>query len=122
MESELTKKYYKIKDVAEFLGVAQSTIRYWEREFDWIQPQRSVNNQRFYTPKDIENLRIVHYLIKIKGLKIDAARQYLKSNKKNLSRKLEILDELKSVKSDLENMLRSLNLRAEKLGINDIPK
>ena len=34
METDpLNKKYYKIKDVADMVGVPQSTLRFWESEF-----------------------------------------------------------------------------------------
>ena len=72
---ELSKQYYKIKEVAEILDVPQSTLRFWEKEFPMIKPIRSSHNIRYYRPQDIELLRIIHYLIKDKGLKIEAARE-----------------------------------------------
>lgn len=50
---QLGKQYYKIKDVAEMLGVQQSTLRFWEKEFDCLNPRRSASNVRYYTPADI---------------------------------------------------------------------
>ena len=67
---ELSKQYYKIKEVAEILDVPQSTLRFWEKEFPMIKPIRSSHNIRYYRPQDIELLRIIHYLINDKGLKI----------------------------------------------------
>ena len=89
---ELSKQYYKIKEVAEILDVPQSTLRFWEKEFPMIKPIRSSHNIRYYRPQDIELLRIIHYLIKDKGLKIEAAREQLRSNKHNVSRRVEIID------------------------------
>ena len=42
--SDLTKKYYKIKDAAELIGVSQTTLRFWESEFPEVQPYRSPKN------------------------------------------------------------------------------
>ena len=109
--NQLSKKYYKIKDVAEIIGVNQSTLRYWENEIPEIKPYRSNSNQRFYTPTDIETLRMIHYLLKIKGMKMEAAKQYLNKNKKNISKKLEIIDKLNDVKDELQLILISLNKR-----------
>ena len=64
---EFDKKYYKIKDVSELLGVSASTLRYWEQEFSECRPRRSATNIRYYKPQDIETLKIIHYLVKIKG-------------------------------------------------------
>lgn len=108
---ELSKQYYKIKEVAEILDVPQSTLRFWEKEFPMIKPIRSSHNIRYYRPQDIELLRIIHYLIKDKGLKIEAAREQLRSNRHNVSRRVEIIDRLKSVRSELANLLVALGGR-----------
>ena len=86
MNDDLDKQYYKIKEVAEMLGLPQSTLRFWEKEFPTlIKPMRSAHQQRYYRAQDIEKLRMLQYLIKDKGLKIDAARTYLRSNPHNIA-------------------------------------
>lgn len=108
---DLGKKYYKIRDVAELLDVSQPTLRYWESEFPEIKPMRSLSNQRFYTPDDIEILRIVHYLVKVKGLKIEAAKEQMRVNRKNISKRVEIIDSLVEVRDELSQMLKALTKR-----------
>lgn len=114
-ETRITKRNYKIREVAEIIGVPQSTLRYWEQEFPELSPRRSAHNQRYYSPSDMELLQIIHYLLHEKGLKIDAAKEYLKHNKKNISSKFQIISKLESVRNDLEVLLKSLNLRSQKL-------
>lgn len=111
MAYDLTKRYYKIKDVAEFLGVPQSTLRFWEREFPECTPSRNSHNIRYYTESNIEILRIIHYLLKVKGLKIEAAKEELKANRKNLSKRMEVIDLLKETRDDLQRLLDSLEKR-----------
>lgn len=118
-DTRLTKKYYKIKEAAEIIGVPQSTLRYWETEFPELSPKRSVHNRRYYSPSDMELLQIINFLIKIKGLKIEAVKDQLKHNRKNVSRKVKIVEDLKTVRDDLEILLQSLNLRGQKL---DLPE
>lgn len=108
---DLSKKYYKIGDVAEFLGVPQATIRYWEIEFPEVAPARTPTGLRQYTPADIETLRIIHYLIKIKGLKVEAAKAQMKLNRDNISKKLKVISELQDIRAELEVMLKSLSKR-----------
>ncbi len=108
---DLDKKYYKIKDVAEFLDVTQSTLRYWESEFPEITPRRTASGQRQYTPEDVESLRIIHYLLKTKGLKLDAAKFQMQQNRKNITKRLKVLDELAEVRSELDSMLKTLTKR-----------
>ena len=59
MDTEKKQKriYYTIGDVAEYFGVNESTLRYWEDEFDIITPRRSSRGVRFYNQEDIEGER-----------------------------------------------------------------
>lgn len=107
----LTKKYYKIKDVAEILDVSQPTLRYWEAEFPELKPMRGTSNQRYYTPDDIETLRIIHYLVKVRGLRIEAAKEQMRLNSKNVSKRMEIIDALSDVRDQLQLMLGALDKR-----------
>ncbi len=56
-----------------------SPLRYWEKEFPFLKPKVSGNKVRQYTEKDIEQVKLIYNLIKVKGLKIAAARKYLSS-------------------------------------------
>lgn len=56
---DIQKKYYKIREVAEILGLPQSTLRFWESHFTIINPKRNDKGTRFYTASDIEKLRMV---------------------------------------------------------------
>lgn len=108
---EFGKMYYKISDVAEMLGVATSTLRYWEKEFPGISPRRSRTNQRYYSPENIRKLRIINYLVRDKGLRIEAAKEELEKNSDNVSRRFEIIDILKDTRNQLQEMLSALNKR-----------
>lgn len=108
---DFDKKYYKISDVAEFLGVPPTTIRYWETEFPEIAPLRTPTGIRQYTPSDIETLRIISYLLKTKGLKLEAAKLQFHQNRNNISKRLKVISELQDLKKELETMLKSLNKR-----------
>lgn len=109
--AEFDKKYYKIKDVADMLDIVPSTLRYWEQEFPECRPRRSATNQRYYTPENIECLRIIHYLLKVKGLRMDAAKEQLKLNRNNISKRMEIIETLTRTRDDLQEMLDALKKR-----------
>lgn len=108
---EFDKQYYKIRDVAEILGVNTSTLRYWEDEFPEVKPHRSPTNQRYYRPDDIKTLQIIHYLVKVKGLRIEAAKEELARNRKNVSKRVETIELLKETRSQLQDLLNALNKR-----------
>ena len=106
---ELDKKYYKIGDVAQILGIPESTLRYWETQFTIVKPRRNAKNIRFYTPNDIETIRKIHYLVKEKGLKLDAAQAQLRANRDGVDKRFEVVDRLKDVKAQLQQLQRALN-------------
>ncbi len=102
------------------LGVPQSTLRFWEKEFTMLNPRRSANNVRYYTPADIETLRIINFLVRDKGLKIDAAKEQLRTNRGNVSKRLQAISRLEKVKADLQTLLDSLSVRSQRNSITDV--
>ncbi len=102
------KKYYRIGDVAELLGIPESTLRYWETQFTIVKPKRNEKNVRFYTPADIEVIRKIYYLVKEKGLKLDAAQAQLRVNRDGVDKRFEVIDRLKQVRDDLRLLLTHL--------------
>lgn len=112
-EQPIEKRYYKIIDVAEIIGVSQSTLRFWEKEFPELQPTRSRSNIRYYTPKDIELLRIIYFLVKVRGLKIEAAKRQIATNRSNVTRRIEIIDSLKEIRDELKGLMSALEKRRD---------
>lgn len=104
-----SKKYYKISEVAEIVGLPMSTLRFWENAFPAIKPQRNDRGTRFYTPRDIETIRMVSYLVKDKGMKLEAAQEEMKRNRDGITKKFETVQRLKSVRDRLQEMLDSLH-------------
>ena len=65
------KLYYSIKEVAEMIGVNESTLRYWETELPQLKPKTTATSKiRQYTERDIVLLLNIYTLVKIRGFKI----------------------------------------------------
>lgn len=110
--NEFSKSFYKIKDVAEFVGVPTSTLRYWETQFpDAVSPIRNAGKIRYYTPATIETLRMIKYLLYERGMKIEAVKNELRTNSKNVTRRMKILDCLTEAREDLSHLLSALGKR-----------
>ena len=103
MDTEKKQKriYYTIGDVAEYFGVNESTLRYWEDEFDIITPRRSSRGVRFYNQEDIDNVLLVYYLLKEKVLTLAGAKKHLRETLSVFIRSNEIISRLKSVREEL---------------------
>ena len=54
------KKYYSISEVATHFKVNTSLLRYWEKEFDQINPSIKSSGIRKYTKENIENISIIY--------------------------------------------------------------
>ena len=103
------KLYYSIKEVAASLGEPESTLRYWEDEFpDVISPNRNDRGVRFYKDSDIENVRMVRYLIRDCGLTLDGVRKKLKNNKDATIKKAKVILRLKNIKAELKAFSEAL--------------
>ena len=102
------KAYYTISEVSEKLGLNSSTLRYWQEQFEIISPKTNKNGDRRYTPEDIADIKIVHHLLKEKGLKLKSAKEELKNRKKELSTNRELIDRLENIKSFLKDLEKSI--------------
>ena len=76
------KQYYPIGEVALMFKENQSLIRYWETEFDILQPRKNRKGDRFFRPVDIKNLVLIYDLLRRRKFTIEGAKDYLKKNKK----------------------------------------
>ena len=95
------KIFYSIGEVAKMFGVTEPTLRYWEKEFDTIKPSKTDKGTRQYKEEDIEAVRLIHYLVKEKGLTLAGAKQKLKENKETVINTEEIVFRLKIIRENL---------------------
>ena len=104
------KLYYSIKEVAEMFDLPESTLRYWEQEFPFLKPKTSGPAKiRQYQEKDIEQIRLIHNLVKERGFKIAAARKILTQNKKGADKKADVLERLIGVRTELQALKKQLD-------------
>ncbi|MCE2682390.1 MAG: MerR family transcriptional regulator [Flavobacteriia bacterium] len=108
--STLTKLYYTIGEVADMFDVNTSLIRFWEKEFGFVQPKKNKKGNRMFTPKDIVNFNKIYQLVKTNGYTLDGAKRALKSkapieksveNAPQLSENEELIQRLEDVKKRL---------------------
>ena len=59
---ENNQETYSIKEVANLIDEEQHVIRYWEREFSQLHPQKNISGNRIYSKKD---LALLQYLKKL---------------------------------------------------------
>ena len=101
------KQYYSIGEVAGMFRENQSLIRYWETEFDVLQPRKNRKGDRFFRPVDIKNLQLIYDLLRRRKFTIEGAKDYLKKNKR-AEEKFTMIQSLEKIKSFLLELRASL--------------
>src|SRR4029078_13154151 len=91
------KQYYSIGEVAAMFRENQSLIRYWETEFDILQPMKNRKGDRFFRPIDVKNLVMIYDLLRRRKFTIEGAKDYLKNNKK-AEEKFAMIQSLEKIK------------------------
>jgi DNA-binding transcriptional MerR regulator len=102
------KLYYSIGEVANMLNVNTSTLRFWEKEFNIIKPHKNNKGNRLFTSKDIDNLKIIHKLLKEEGYTIPGAREHLKAKLPEIEADEKVVETLEKVKEFLLEIRKGL--------------
>ena len=80
-------KLIKISELSKMLNLIDPktkkplnhVLRYWEKEFSSIRPKK-INNQRYYSAKQVEIIKMVKFLLRNKGMTILGVKNILKLN------------------------------------------
>ncbi len=102
------KIYYTISEVADMFDLTQTQIRNWEKQFPQLAPHRNRKGNRLFTQSDIDNLKIIYNLIKVKGLKIGSAVKEFGISDSHLRRNSLLTEKLLDIKSQLTSVLEQL--------------
>jgi DNA-binding transcriptional MerR regulator len=91
-------------------GVSESTLRYWETEFPNLKPRMVKSSRvRMYSAKDLEDIRKIYNLVKVRGFKLAAARKMLLANPSGVDRTADMIDKLTSIKEELLQIKAALD-------------
>ena len=98
------KLYYSIGEVASAFDVNASLIRFWEKEFEIIQPKKNAKGNRLFTKNDIECFKNIFYLVKIKGYTLDGNKK--KKKKKGVVKTKEEIDVVKRLENIKDELIK----------------
>ncbi len=104
-EKDINKLYYPIGEVAKIFEVNTSMIRFYEKEFDILQPKKNAKGNRLFRQEDVDNLKVIFNLIKDKGYTLQGAKEYLKKNNNDDAREnYKVIESLEKLKSFMLNL------------------
>lgn len=102
------KLYYSISEVAGWFKVNTSLLRYWENEFDVLQPRKTRKGDRLFRVEDIKNLQLIYFLLRQRKFSIDGAKNYLKNNKQEADTQVRLVESLTKFRSFLLELKANL--------------
>jgi DNA-binding transcriptional MerR regulator len=100
-DDDISKMYYSMGEVSAMFGVKQSLLRFYENEFNVLQPKKNKKGNRYFTPEDLENFKIIFHLINDKGYTIQGAKDHLKNNMGETRDNQRVINSLESMKKFL---------------------
>ena len=104
MKLDKHKIYYSISEVAKYLNVNSSLIRFWEKEFEIIKPKKNSRGNRVFTKNDLDNLSLIHHLLKEKKYTIKGAKKRIRENKEGVNKNFEIIKNLQNIRGKLSQI------------------
>jgi DNA-binding transcriptional MerR regulator len=105
----IEKIFFNVGEVAEMVGENASLIRYWENQFDTLNPHKNKKGTRLFTKEDIETIKLIHYLVKVRGLTLKGAKQKLKENRDETINNFEIVKRLQNIREELVEIRDALD-------------
>lgn len=100
------KFYFKIGEVSKISGLPSHVLRFWETEFNKLNPRRTASGQRSYTRKDVGMILEIKHLLYEKKFTIEGARKYLNAKTKAESPGTrQFLDDLKAELAVIRDLL-----------------
>ena len=99
---QITKQYFSLRETEQETGVPATTLRYWEKQFEELDPRKDGHGNRYYTREDQELIKRIKYIRdELKITRIEAIRKELKQNTKRSDERQAALDILLRVKEEL---------------------
>ena len=108
-EKESDKIYYSIGEVAAKFKVNPSLIRFWEKEFDIINPKKNKKGNRLFTSADLNNFYLIFHLVKERGYTLEGAKDKLKNNGEGARSNADIVKTLNRLKQFLLDIKKELH-------------
>lgn len=80
MQESIKKLYYSITEAAKIVAEEQHVLRYWEREFSQLKPQKNRAGNRIYSARDMAVLMLIRKLLREQRYTVAGAKEFLRQN------------------------------------------
>lgn len=88
----------------------QYVLRYWENEFDILQPSKNRSGNRIYTKEDIENILVIKRLLYDEKYTIEGAKKVLSEEESHatIQTETDTIQLFREIKSDIMSIIKDL--------------
>ncbi|MDH5759130.1 MAG: MerR family transcriptional regulator [Gemmatimonadota bacterium] len=123
MKEPIAKKaYYSIGEVCEITGLKPHVLRYWETQFEILNPTKNRAGNRVFRPKEIEVILLVKHLLYKEKYTIDGARNRLQEMRRSgeiSGERQDVVEPevLATIKTELEDLLALLTPPERSAGV-----
>ncbi|MBR6493138.1 MAG: MerR family transcriptional regulator [Paludibacteraceae bacterium] len=103
------KIYYSLRETENETGIPASTLRYWEKQFEELNPRKDGHGNRYYTREDQELIKRIKYIRdELKITRIEAIRKELRQNDKHSDERQAAIEILLRVKEELNEIRKMI--------------
>jgi DNA-binding transcriptional MerR regulator len=105
------KIFYSMGEVAEMFDVNPSLIRYWQKHFTIIRPERNKKGNRLFSQEDVENLKLIYHFVRERGMTLDGAKKAMKQQRAeggDVPREVELMERLQKIRALLVEVREDL--------------
>ena len=101
------KKYFSISEVSDLCKVKSHTLRFWEKEFNILQPSTRKGSRRVYQREDILLVQNIRFLLYEEGLTISGAKKKLssKDSSKESPSNDHLIDDLEEILKEIKQVV-----------------
>ena len=101
--------YFSMRETIDATGVEAPTLRYWEKQFDQLNPRKDGHGNRYYTAEDIALIKRIRFIRdEMKITRIEAIRNELQSGERRADIRSEAVERLTRIRRKLEDLERLL--------------
>ncbi|MBR4431573.1 MAG: MerR family transcriptional regulator [Paludibacteraceae bacterium] len=103
------KIYFSLRETENETGIPASTLRYWEKQFEELNPRKDGHGNRYYTREDQELIKRIKYIRdELKITRIEAIRKELRQNDKHSDERQAAIEILLRVKEELNEIRKMI--------------
>ena len=106
---DVKKVYFSLKETMTETGLPAPTLRYWEGQFEKLNPRKDGHGNRYYTEEDIAFLKQVKFIRdELKITRIEAIKNELKAGSRKTDTRQRAMEFLLRLRQQLIDLRASI--------------